>query len=173
MGVRRMRDLVFVPGQILGVAVIFLPLTDGLIPVRMLVDEPGLNWIAVQQLLLVPVLLGLAMVASTVRQAVAGPLSRAEGTAAYALALLVLLLAAFLAVGWPPPGPVVGPTFLLASVGAIVILAATRKGGLPAHVHAHVALLAAWIVSMGLTVVVIFDEPHGADVGCYMATAYP
>jgi hypothetical protein len=161
------RDLIFLPGQLLAVAVPFLRFTGPFVPVRILVGEPNYNWPAVPLLLIAPAILGPAMAASTVRQAVRGPLSRAERISAYALAFAVLMGVASASVD-RILGPVVGPTVLLAALGAIAILAATRKGGLPAHFHAHIALLTAWIVNMGFAVIVTFAESRRLGSGWWV-----
>ncbi|MHC4249662.1 MAG: hypothetical protein ACYS9X_11095 [Planctomycetota bacterium] len=161
----RTRDLVFLPGQLLAVAVPFLPFTQGKVPIGILLT-PGFdfNWPAVPLLLLAPALLGSGMVTSTVRQALAGRLSRVERACAYVFAFAALTAVA-LACVTPTLGPVFGPTAVLTAFGAIAILASTRKGRLRPHLHAHVALLAAWIMSMGFAVIVTFAESHRLGPG--------
>jgi hypothetical protein len=163
----RSRDLVFLPGQLLGAAVLFVPFADGLVPARLLVGaseyepEPGVGMLALPAFLILPV------IASSVRQAVAGPLSRTETWIAWIVSAIALLVTCFVVLTQDFEA-IVGPTFILASVGAIAVLAFTRKGRLPAHVHAHVALLTAWIVNASLAVVsaVVWAEP---DAGCWVA----
>jgi hypothetical protein len=165
----RSRDLVFLPGQILGAAVLFLPFADGLVPIRLLVgastyrSEPGVAMLALPAVLILPV------IASTVRQAVAGPLSQTETWIAWIVSAVALLVTCFVVLTEDFEA-VVGPTFLLASLGAIALLAATRGGRLPAHVHAHVSLIVAWGVNASLAVVsaLVWAAP---DAGCWIAQA--
>ncbi len=165
----RTRDLIFLPGQLLGVAVPFLCFVGPFVPVRILIGEPNYNWPAVPLLLLAPVVLGAAMAVSTVRLVLAGSLSRAARVCAYVLAFAVLTAVACASVS-PLLGPVFGPTGVLTAFGAIAILAATRKGRLPPHVHAHIALLTAWIINMGFTVIVTFTESQQVGPGWWMGT---
>ncbi|MHC5058589.1 MAG: hypothetical protein ACYTKD_28360 [Planctomycetota bacterium] len=165
------RDLMFLPGQLLGLAVPFLPFDRTYVAVPVFFEGcPGdvLDWDGFQQLILVPLVLGFAMAASTVRQAARGTLSRSERIAAYAVAFAVL--------GWPAVRAIdpmlgLGNVFLRAPVCAIAIFAVTRKGGLPDHVHAHIALLAAWILNMGFSVIATLAHPTPIGPGCWAAAA--
>ncbi|MHC5057824.1 MAG: hypothetical protein ACYTKD_24405 [Planctomycetota bacterium] len=80
------REVAFVLTGSIGVAALFLPfVTGGGVPIRALVSGPFVNplW-AAACVLAVPVL------ASTVRQALFGPLTKWEVRAAYALAFAAL-----------------------------------------------------------------------------------
>ena len=159
----RTRDLIFLPGQLLGVAIPFLRFAGPFVPVRIPTSTLP-KWPGVPLLLVGPIVLGAAMAASTVRQVLAGRLSRAERACAYVLAFVVLTTTACAFID-PSLGPALGPTAVLAAFGAIAILAATRKGPLPSHVHAHLALLSAWIVNMGFIVIAVFTESHRVGPG--------
>ncbi|MHC5058731.1 MAG: hypothetical protein ACYTKD_29080 [Planctomycetota bacterium] len=167
-----LRDRVFLHGQLVGLAIPFLPITNTFVPIIGLAESPygGFHWPAFLLLVFAPLLLVPAMAASTVRQALRGRLSGPERVGAYAVAFAVLMANALVAVRYGL-GPVIGPTFLIVSVGAAVVLASTRKGRLPPHVHAHLALLTAWVVDLGFSVVATLESPAAIGPGCLAAAA--
>ncbi|MHC4249660.1 MAG: hypothetical protein ACYS9X_11085 [Planctomycetota bacterium] len=167
------REVVFIAGDITGVAVIFLPFFDGYSPIGVLADAwPG-EWqflvITLVPLLAVPVL------ASTVRQAMLGPLTKWEVRAEYALAFVALVSTAFLMLFLRTGGPgagilraVITPSVLVLAAGGAVVLAATRKGRVPPATHAHVALLVAWMPN-AMFCLLFFGRDGRWGAGFYLA----
>ncbi|MHC4249659.1 MAG: hypothetical protein ACYS9X_11080 [Planctomycetota bacterium] len=148
------REVAFIVAGIPGVALLFLPFVWGVVPVWLLAEEtshrgPG-EWpfkvIVAVALLAVPIL------ASSCRQAMFGPLTRCEVRAAYALAFGALAATAFLMLAIIDGGAgssieetVIIPSTIVLAVGAAIVLVATRKGRVPPDIHAHVAMLVAWM----------------------------
>ena len=135
------REVAFMITALPGVAVIFLPFVYGYSPIGVLADV-GPDWPFIAIALVS--FLSVFIFASTVRQAVFGPLSRWEVRAAYALALAALATTSVLMVA-ANPDAIICPSVLVLAVGAAIVLAATRKGRVPPGVHAHVAMLVAWM----------------------------
>jgi hypothetical protein len=170
------REVAFIAGGVAGVAVLFLPLDKGgeVVPLGLLLRPDPFDlavrlWAAV-------FLLAIPILASTVRQALFGPLTKWEVRAAYALAFAALSATTFLALctivsGIGPyfEAAVVFPSALVLAVGSGVVLAATRRSRVPPSTHAHVAMLVAWMASIAFIVMLFPAEPDGCGPGYYLA----
>ena len=91
--------------------------------------------------------MSVAIVASTVRQAFYGPLTKRETRAAYVLTVVSLATVSLTCVSTMMDGksaPTSRPLALALAAGVAIVLAVTRRGRIPSHVHAHVAMLLSW-----------------------------
>ncbi len=167
------REVAFIVGGIAGVAVFFLPFDDHLSPMRLLTKYWGRDWTVVvaASVFIVPVF----VLASTVRQALFGPLTKWEARAAHAVALAALvassLVALVLAVGTggtPLLRTALYPSTFILAVGAGVVLAATRRSRVPSSTHAHVAMLVAWMPNTAFLLAVL-GMKSGWGPGGYLA----
>jgi hypothetical protein len=91
------------------------------------------------------------ILASAARRSLLGPLTRPEACVAYGVSFLAL---AALALVWTSPhaSPAFAALVWIAAPGAVVALAMTTRSRVPRAVHAHVALLTAWVVTVAFAV---------------------
>jgi hypothetical protein len=161
------REVAFMITALPGVAVIFLPFVDGYSPIGVLADVGSDDWPFIV-IALVP-FLSVFVLASTVRQALHGPLSKWEARAADALALAALATTSVLMVA-AHPDAIICPSVLVLAVGAAIVLAATRKGRVPPATHAHVAMLVAWMPNAAFCLFG-FGDLGNWGAGFYLAIA--
>ncbi|MHC5058590.1 MAG: hypothetical protein ACYTKD_28365 [Planctomycetota bacterium] len=73
----------------------------------------------------------------------------------------------------PESDPVIIPSVLVSAVGAVAVLAATRKGRVLPGTHAHVAMLVAWMpnAAFWLLTTLVDKSPFlpSRSVGYYLA----
>jgi hypothetical protein len=169
----RTRDLVFVPGQLLGITLLFLPFVEGYSPIGVLVDNGPGSWPFIVIVCLASV--SIPILTSTVRQAAVGPPTKWEVRAMHMLALVALAVTVFLMLylideggGSSVEGAAIIPSTIILAVGAAVVLAATRKGRVPRQVHAHVAMLVAWMPNAAFCLS-FFGSEGGWGAGFYLA----
>ena len=148
------REIGFIVAGIPGVALLFLPFVWGVVPVRLLAETSERDLCEWQFKVVVAVaLLAVPILASSCRQAMSGPLTRWEARAAYALSLGALAATTFLMLATIMDGgagssieeTVVIPSTILLAAGAAIVLVVTREGRVPPGIHAHVAMLVAWM----------------------------
>ena len=146
------REAAFTIAGIAGIAAVFIPNARGHVLIHMVVVGefwPTL-WLSVWGL-------AIPITASTVRQALFGPLTKWEVRAAYTLAFTALVATSIIAVecvdmfqqmgGSGIENSVILPSLLISAMGAVIVLAATRRSRVPPAIHAHVAMLVAWILN--------------------------
>jgi len=63
---------------------------------------------------------------------------------------------------------VIGPTVFVSSLGAVIVVVATRNGRVPARIHAHIAMLVAWMPNAAFWVALLWKE-RGKGTGYYLA----
>jgi len=171
----RTRDLVFLPGQLLGVAVPFLPFTNAKrdVPFFTLCDWHQHPWTALSIIALAFLCIPILILVSTIRQAIWGPLGKGEAWVAYGASLATLAATArFLCAEPLPVHPSLIGSALIWAIGAIAILASTMNGRVPRTVHAHVAILVAYVPSVGLFCVFGFGWMwQEIGLGCWLGSA--
>jgi len=171
----RTRDLVFLPGQLVALAVPFVPFTDDkdVLPILGICDCQELPWTVRAAMLFGFLLVPLLALGSTIRQAIGGPLGRGEAWVAYGVSMAALAATALLlaTVRYNVHPSLIGSA-LIWSIGAIAILASTTKSRIPRTVHAHVALLVAYVPSVGFFCVRVFGWMwQETGLGCWLASA--
>ncbi|MHC4249957.1 MAG: hypothetical protein ACYS9X_12590 [Planctomycetota bacterium] len=170
-------EIAFIAIGIAGVAVLFMPLAEHeeILPLGFLLGLDPLAdvW---ARLWAAAFLVAIPILASTVRQALFGPLTKWQVRAAYALAFAALSATTFLALsvivsarGPYIEGAVVFPSTLILAVGSGIVLAATRRSRVPPATHAHVAMLVAWMASVAFILMLLPAEPDGCGPGYYLA----
>ncbi len=167
------REIAFMVAGLPGIAVIFLPFVQGHSPIDALAEVGPVDWPFIVIVILASIAVPIS--ASTGRQAVIGPPPKWEARAMYALALIALAATAFLMLvlideggGSSIEGAAIIPSILILAVGAAVVLAATRKGRVPPHIHSHVAMLIAWMPNAAFCLL-FFGWDGGWGVGFYLA----
>lgn len=164
----RMRRFLFPVLEIPGLLVLFLPFTWGYSPCDVL-GEPGfeeLHVMAGVAFLAVPIL------ASTVRQLVAGPLSKAEARIAYGLALSALVASVVVAITlfdvdfW-----IVSVSTWTAALVVAAVCAFNVRKRVPHAVNAHVCLLLAYLPNAIMAVVAFGDDLEMGGYVCLVAMA--
>ncbi|MHC4250816.1 MAG: hypothetical protein ACYS9X_16950, partial [Planctomycetota bacterium] len=172
----RLRETAFAVAAVPAVGVLALPFVKGVTPALVLV-EPYL-WECQALAPVVVACLAVPILASTVRQALFGPLTRWEVRAAYALALGALAATASLVVMLMGDDAIIQladgvkaagcPSAFLLAIGVAVVLVATRKGRVPPGTHAHVAMLVAWMPNAAFCIL-LFSQAYRLGAGFYLA----
>jgi len=154
------REAAFTVAGIAGIAALFMPNARGhaLIDLALAGRIWPTLWVFVWGL-------AIPITASTVRQALFGPLTKWEVRAAYALAFTALVVTSIIAVeciamfqqmaGSCIENSVILPSLLISAIGAIAVLAATMRSRVPPAIHAHVAMLVAWMLNGALLVALL------------------
>jgi len=167
------REAAFTIAGIAGIAAVFIPDARGRALIRVVVI--GEFWLT---LWLSAWALAIPITASTVRQALFGPLTKWEVRAAYALSFAALVATSIIAVeciamfqhmsGSGIENSVILPSLLISTIGAIIILAATMRSRVPPSIHAHVAMLVAWILNSGLLAALFPRDYFSLGLACYL-----
>jgi len=138
------------------VALIFLPFVSDVSPILMVcMGFPP----AIISLLAIPILI------STIRHAFYEPGLEVGVPWAYGLSLAALATTILVLLG---SRGVIGQSVLVLAVGAVIVLAATRKGRVPARIHAHIAMLVAWMPNAVLCLAE-FWESRSKGLGYHLA----
>ena len=144
-------------------------LEDGT-PILVLLSWHEPTWSILSILLFAFVCVPILALASTIRQSFLGPLTGGETWVAYSVSLAALAAMIFFLP--TEPGPVhpsaIGSAWI-AAVGAIAVLASTMNSRVPRGVHAHVALLVAYVPSVGYFCMIVFGWLGPAGIGCWLA----
>jgi hypothetical protein len=168
-----LRDLVFLPGQLIAIAVAFLPFTDTKddLPILVLCDWQEHPWTVPAIVLFAFLIIPLLILASTIRQTLFGPPTRGETWVAYGVSLAALVA---LTIHIPTEQGLVHPSAIgsawIGAVGAIAVLVSTMKSRVPPHIHAHVAMLVAYVTSVGFFCLLLFIGGWlgGLGPGCWL-----
>jgi hypothetical protein len=165
------REIAFIVMALPGVVMPFLPFSGAKdrVPVLALCDWHETPWSILSIVLFAFLCVPILILASTVRQALWGAMTRGETWVAYGVSLVALTsIASFLLTAQGPHPALIGSALIWA-IGAVAILASTMNSRLPRTEHAHVALLVAYVPSIGFFCILGFERLTNIGPGCWLA----